>query len=82
MADVVITDVMITPNPVTAGAQYIISVEVLPKVFAIMDTDNNCILDADGCAIERATETDSWYLLDSDGNMVQDDAGNNLEIVN
>lgn len=46
MADVVITDVKITPNPVNAGRQFIISVEIKNIRFVI--GDGAALVDGDG----------------------------------
>ncbi len=58
MANIMITGVQITPNPVYAARQFIISVEVVDKIYAILDTDGNYIMDTDGNAIERIPRED------------------------
>lgn len=52
MADIVITGVSITPNPVEAGKRAVISAEVLDKVYVLDTGDGSALADGDGALIE------------------------------
>lgn len=47
MASIVITGVSITPNPVTVGKSFIISADIINKVYVLGD-DAGCLIDVDG----------------------------------
>jgi hypothetical protein len=68
----VITKATITPNPVNAGKQFVLSVNVLDKVFAIVDDQGRAILTDEGKAIEHTTET---AILSSDNLVIMSDSG-------
>ena len=53
METVKITVVTITPNPVNAGAKFVISVSVAEDIPAILTSDGYYIETSDGYAIER-----------------------------
>lgn len=52
MANIVITGATLTPNPVTTGKNFIISVEVLDKVYVLDTGDGTALADSDGAMIE------------------------------
>lgn len=54
MANIIITDVGITPNPVEAGKTYVISVGIADMIYAILESSGSYYLTtADNYAIER-----------------------------
>ena len=61
MADIVITDISIRPNPVEVGKQYIISVEVKDKIKGIMTADNIAIVTSDNYVLSK-TGPEPGYL--------------------
>ena len=53
MADILITDVNMNPNPVEAGKKFILSVEVRDKIFGIMASDGKVFTTQDGKVIVK-----------------------------
>lgn len=52
MADIIITSARITPNPVSAGGAYIISVGIEDIVYALLETRGHYILTTGGKAVQ------------------------------
>lgn len=42
MANILISDVRMTPNPVNAGASFVLSVKIIDKVYALAAKDGKC----------------------------------------
>lgn len=55
-ANIVITGVTLTPNPVYAGGRYKISVEITPVTYVLGD-DTASLADSDGALIEAPSES-------------------------
>lgn len=53
MADIVITDISIRPNPVEVKKQYIVSVEVKDKIKGIMTAGGKVIMTSDGLILSK-----------------------------
>ena len=66
MADIVITDISIRPNPVEVGKQYIISVEVRDKIKGIMTADGKVLITNDNLVLSK-TGSDPGYLTTPTG---------------
>ena len=43
MANILISDVRMTPNPVNAGASFVLSVKIIDKVYALVTKNNKVI---------------------------------------
>lgn len=55
-ANIVITGVTLTPNPVKTGGQYKIEAEIRPVIFVLADNDGAGITDDDGTLIDTDME--------------------------
>lgn len=53
MANIIIGNVQMTPNPVQTGRQFIISVGIVDKVYAMLTSDGKYIETAAGIPIEK-----------------------------
>lgn len=51
-ADIVITGAAMMPNPVEAGRPFLVSVEVLDKVYVLDTGDGSALADDNGALIE------------------------------
>ncbi len=54
MTDCVITGVTLSPNPVNAGMQLLISVEITDRIYAILEKGGSMVLASDGAVVEYA----------------------------
>lgn len=52
MADIVIMNASLSPNPVQTGKPYIISVDIRDKIYVLDTGDGKALADSDGKAIE------------------------------
>lgn len=48
VANIVINDVSISPNPVNSGQQYKLAVGIIPETFEITTMDDFSLIDTDG----------------------------------
>lgn len=78
LADIVITDAAITPNPVQVEKQYIISVEIKPVEWVLgdnegflMDADGRFLAAPDGTINYLSTGIEGEYLADADGSFLE-----------
>lgn len=77
-----IDEVTLTPNPVIAGRQILISVSVSKIPEAIVTADNTFIMTDDGAyLLAKNTEHAISALLDDAGNVVQTGSGSALEFL-
>ena len=53
MANIVITDAKITPNPVVAKGSFILSVGIRDVVYGLLTRSDELLMTLDGKAIER-----------------------------
>ena len=44
MANILINDVRMTPNPVNAGASFVLSVKIIDKVYALATKDGKYLM--------------------------------------
>lgn len=56
MADIVIQSVTITPNPVAAGEQVLLSVHIADVIYGILTSDGKCLTTSDGKAVQKNKE--------------------------
>lgn len=81
MANIMITEAKLTPNPVEVSKQYILSVTIIDKVFPILTDDGFYLYTNDGYVIERPDETDRRHLMTDDGFALTNELGDLLEIM-
>ena len=53
MANIVITDAKLTPNPVVAKGSFVLSVGIRDVVYGLLTKSNELLLTLDGKAIEK-----------------------------
>ena len=53
MANILISDVRMTPNPVNAGASFVLSVKIIDKVYALATKDGKCLMTKNNKVIEK-----------------------------
>lgn len=77
-ANIVITGVAISPNPVTVNKSYIISVEIQDAVWVLGD-DTGVIVDSDAAMIlvpdyeiKAMADGDGAVIVDIDGSIMED----------
>ncbi len=59
MANIMITDITITPNPVAAGKKCVIQVGIADKVYGLLDKSGKYyLMTKDGYALERKPRQD------------------------
>ena len=76
MADIMIQSVTITPNPVAAGEQVLLSVHIADVVYGILTSDGKYLATSDGKAIQRTTGVAEVPILTSDDRQILDADGN------
>lgn len=54
MANIIITEAKLTPNPVEVSKQYILSVTIKDKIYGLLTADGKTITAATGKVIERS----------------------------
>ena len=78
-ADIYIASASLTPNPVNAGQQFLISVEIGDRYTVLADDDGSLIADNDGALIQVPEGTlvladaDNTPIADSDGVIIETD---------
>lgn len=58
MANILISDVKMTPNPVTTGASFVLSVKIIDKVYALATKDGKCLMTKNNKVIEKIPRKD------------------------
>ena len=58
MANILISDVKMTPNPVTARASFVLSVKIIDKVYALATKDGKCLMTKNKKVIEKIPTKD------------------------
>ena len=58
MANILISDVRMTPNPVNAGASFVLSVKIIYKVYALATKDGKCLMTKNNKVIEKIPRKD------------------------
>lgn len=58
MANILISDVRMTPNPVNAGASFVLSVEIIDKVYALVTKDGKYLMTKNNKVIEKIPRKD------------------------
>ena len=58
MANILISDVRMTPNPVNAGAIFVLSVKIIDKVYALATKDGKCLMTKNNKVIEKIPRKD------------------------
>ena len=53
MANILISDVRMTPNPVNAGASFVLSVKIIDKVYALVTKDGKYLMTKNNKVIEK-----------------------------
>lgn len=53
MANILINDVRMTPNPVNAGASFVLSVKIIDKVYALATKDGKYLMTKNNKVIEK-----------------------------
>lgn len=76
MADIMIQSVTITPNPVAAGEQVLLSVHIANVVYGILSSNGKYLATSDGKAIQRTTGVAEVPILTSDDRRILDADGN------
>ena len=76
MADIMIQSVAITPNPVAAGEQVLLSVHIADVVYGILTSDGKYLATSDSKAIQRTTGVAEVPILTSDDRRILDADGN------
>lgn len=70
MAEYIITNVKITPNPVEAGKSFVISVTVEEVTYCILGLDGSVITAKDGTIINGLWEPSEFALKALDGDTI------------
>lgn len=76
-ADIFIAGASLTPNPVNAGQQFLISVEIGNRYTVLADDDGSLIADGDGALIQVPEGT--LVLADADNTPIADEGGEIIE---
>lgn len=79
LCNVVITGISLSPNPVEAGKQFVLSVEIKDVVFVLGD-DDMVLIDDDGAYLE-APDEEIVLQVDDDGAVLTDDDGSVFEMM-
>jgi hypothetical protein len=58
MANILISDVRMTPNPVNAGASFVLSVKIIDKVYALATKDGKYLMTKNNKVIEKIPRKD------------------------
>lgn len=58
MANIVINDVKMTPNPVNTRASFVLSVKIIDKVYALATKDGKCLMTKNNKVIEKIPRKD------------------------
>lgn len=58
MANILINDVRMTPNPVNVGASFVLSVKIIDKVYALATKDGKCLMTKNNKVIEKIPRKD------------------------
>ena len=58
MANILISDVKMTPNPVNVGASFVLSVKIIDKVYALATKDGKCLMTKNNKVIEKIPRKD------------------------
>lgn len=58
MANILISDVKMTPNPVTARASFVLSVKIIDKVYALVTKDGKYLMTKNNKVIEKIPRKD------------------------
>lgn len=56
MANILISDVRMTPNPVNAGASFVLSVKIIDKVYALVTKDGKYLMTKNNKVIKKFQE--------------------------
>ncbi|MDT4368475.1 hypothetical protein RO865_06530 [Blautia faecis] len=58
MANILISDVRMTPNPVNVGASFVLSVKIIDKVYALATKDGKYLMTKNNKVIEKIPRKD------------------------
>lgn len=58
MANILISDVRMTPNPVNVGASFVLSVKIIDKVYALVTKDGKYLMTKNNKVIEKIPRKD------------------------
>ena len=58
MANILISDVRMTPNPVNAGASLVLSVKIIDKVYALVTKDGKYLMTKNNKVVEKIPRKD------------------------
>ena len=58
MANILISDVRMTPNPVNVGASFVLSVKIIDKVYALATKDGKYLMTRNNKVIEKIPRKD------------------------
>lgn len=58
MANILISDVRMTPIPVNARASFVLSVKIIDKVYALATKDGKCLMTKNNKVIEKIPRKD------------------------
>lgn len=58
MANILISDVRMTPNPVNAGASFVLSVKIIDKAYALVTKDGKYLMTKNNKVIEKIPRKD------------------------
>ena len=58
MANILISDVRMTPNPVNAGASFVLSVKIIDNVYALVTKDGKYLMTKNNKVIEKIPRKD------------------------
>lgn len=78
-ADIYVKSVLMQPNPVNTGQQYLISVEIGNRYTVLADGDGSLIADGNGALIQVPegalilADTDNIPIADADGALMETD---------